>query len=249
MLYLYMELAPTERGCDFTYVISVGGARIRSGGGQRDATASLLSSPDLLPWHDDSTYSQAAAARLVAAFAHAAVDDAPPASHVREWHSMKALLDNVLAPPQRVRALTLRARASEAEDAYTDALEYIDQAREVAEYRPLWPEIADLLLYRAKIERARLRYVAAVNDIDMSLARLRQHADQMNQKVPAALEIEIYTMLSEYSYFTGDLPRAVRAAHEAQRFDPHHQRLIDRGHVTLGSSAHSTHCWWHPTAI
>jgi tetratricopeptide (TPR) repeat protein len=125
-----------------------------------------------------------------------------------------------MAPQQRLRALLLFARAHEADRAYVEALRYVDQGLEVAIYGHVWHDLADLLLYRAKLERAHSRYQAAIEDIEASLDVLRAHTKGDDETIDRSFRLELFTLLAEYEFFAGHFSEAENTIRVALQLVP-----------------------------
>lgn len=183
--------------------------------------------PDWFTWRADPAYSPTVAAALRSGFAHIASADAPRINFLWACAEVASCKNATMAPPQHVRVCLLFARTHEVEGAYTDALAYVDRALDVAAHGPFNDDFTDLLLYRAKLERARGRYLIAASDLDACLGLLRGRARGDDTRIDPALRLEILAQLADYEFFLGHLLTAARLVSQAQRLAPRvpHRRL------------------------
>jgi tetratricopeptide (TPR) repeat protein len=183
--------------------------------------------PDRSTWHADPAYSSTVARALRSGFSHIAAADAPRDNFLWACAEVAPCMNSTMAIPQRVRVFLLFARTLEVEGVYTDALSYVDRALDVAAHDPTSDDFTDLLLYHAKLERARGRYLIAASDLAACLGLLRNRAHGDEALIDPALHLEILAQLADYEFFLGHLPAAARLVSQAQRLAPSapHRRL------------------------
>jgi tetratricopeptide (TPR) repeat protein len=187
-----------------------------------------LARPDHATWRRDSSYSAGAAQALRAAFERIAAADAPPEEFLWACGLVAPWLDAEVAARQRVRTLLLFARAHEADGAYTDALQSVDQALEVAVRGRAGDDFVDLLIYHAKLERARVRYDLAAEDLIACLELLHMRMGEDEETLDPALHLEVLALLAEYEFYLGHFLTADQLALDALDLAPRApQRLLE----------------------
>ncbi len=195
-----------------------------------------LARPDHAAWRRDSSYSAGAAQALRAAFERIAAADAPPEEFLWACGIVAPWLDAEVAARQRVRTLLLFARTHEADGAYTDALQSVDRALEVAVRGRAGDDFVDLLIYHAKLERARARYDLAAEDLIACLELLHMHVDE--ETLDPALHLEVLALLAEYEFYLGHFLTADQLASDALDLAPRAPRLRLEAAAAARTRAH-----------
>jgi tetratricopeptide (TPR) repeat protein len=175
-----------------------------------------LLTPDSAAWQYDRDYSSAMAAALRVAYARISLEDAPADAYLWACGDVAALLNSPMCARQRARARLLFARAHEADGAYEEAIRSVDWALDAAAWGHVREDLVDLLLYRAKLERARLRYAAAVDDVRAALELLRERVGFDDELIDPSLRLELFAQLASYHFYTGDFPEAENVIRQAR---------------------------------
>jgi tetratricopeptide (TPR) repeat protein len=172
--------------------------------------------PDHRAWRSDPLYSPGVAQALHTAFARLAPPEITPEDFLWACGDVAPWLNTVMGSRQRIRIFLLFARAHEADGAYTDALGYVDRALEVAGRGHIPDDLTDLLLYHAKLERARARYETAAGDLEACLALLRDRAAGDDEAIDPPLRLELLAQLADYEFYLGHFAEATRLVDQAQ---------------------------------
>jgi tetratricopeptide (TPR) repeat protein len=176
-----------------------------------------LWSPDARAWSCDPLYRPVLARTLRAAFARVASPAmAGPADYLWACAQVAPWVGMQVAAPQHVRICFLFARTHEIERNYVRATDWVDEAMGVAARGRLVRELAELLVYRGKLLRAREKFAAATENLREAMALLAANAAQ-EEAIDPALRLELLSQLATYKFYLADYRSAMRLAREARK--------------------------------
>jgi tetratricopeptide (TPR) repeat protein len=189
-------------------------------------------------WPLDADYSPELAAALRLGFAHVAPPlAAGPEEHLTACAVVSPWLRARMSARQRVRVHFLLARTHEVDGTISRAVDCVNEALGAAAHSHLLRDLAELLSYRATLERAREKFRAAAEDLEASLALLAMHPTRADLSDPA-LRLQLLSQLAMYDYFLADYRAARRTIKQARLLFSQAPRLAQAAAAVLWVEAH-----------